>query len=146
MESVLEKINLLLIGLASVNSRISVPSNIPDHNMFIPAEHLKSQKYLNEIQEWTNQQKMILNSKKTKTMIFNFSDNYQFTTSLKLGDDPIEVAKKHKLLGLIISDDLKWDDNTDYLVKRVYARLEILRKCVIDNICSRHENYLYLVC
>jgi len=61
-------------------------------------------------------------------MIFNLADNYQFTTSLNLVDDPIEVVKKHKLLGLIISDDLKWDDNTDYLVKRAYARLEILRK------------------
>ena len=30
--TVLEKINLLIIGLASFNSRVSVPSDIPAHN------------------------------------------------------------------------------------------------------------------
>ena len=33
-----------------------------------------------------------------------------------------------KLLGTIITDDLKWDKNTDYITKKAYARLELLRK------------------
>ena len=43
---------------------------------------------------WTDNQKMILNQKKTKVMIFNFSDNYQFTTRLKLNDEILEIEKK----------------------------------------------------
>lgn len=49
--TVLEKVNLLVIGLASYNAHASVPSHIPDNNQFIPTEHLESQKYLNQIQE-----------------------------------------------------------------------------------------------
>ena len=59
--SVLEKVNLLTIGLASFNSHATVPSNIPDHNQFIPAENLKTQEYLDKIKLWTEKQKMILN-------------------------------------------------------------------------------------
>ena len=126
--TVLEKVNLLVIGLASYNAHASVPSHIPDHNQFIPAEHLESQKYLNQIQEWSENNKMILNHQKTQLMIFNFTTKHQFTTNLKLQEHHLEVVKKAKLLGVIITDDLKWDENTAYLVKKGYSRLELLRK------------------
>ena len=64
---------------------------MPIHNQFIPAEFLKSQDYLNKIKEWTDKQKMMLNQKKTKVMIFNFTNNYQFTTDLKLNEEELEI-------------------------------------------------------
>ena len=71
---------------------------------------------------------MILNQKKTKVMIFNFTDKYKFTANLELNDEKLEVVNQAKLLGVIISDDLKWDKNTEYLVKKAYSRMELLRK------------------
>ena len=126
--SVLEKINLLVIGLASFNCHTQVPSHIPAHNQFIPAENLESQNYIYKIKEWTDNQKMILNQKKTKVMIFNFTDDYKFTTTLTLDSANLEVVNQAKLLGVIISDDLKWDKNTEYLVKKANSRMELLRK------------------
>ena len=126
--STLEILNLLIIGLASINPKVSVPSDMPFHNQFIPGEHLKSQAYLNHINEWSKNQKMILNEKKTKAMVFNFTDNYQFTTKLSLNNSNLELVDKAKLLGVKLSNDLKWDDNTEELVKRAYVRMEILRK------------------
>ena len=64
--STLEKINLLIIGLASFNSKESVPSDMPEHNQYIPGKNLKSQEYLTKIKQWTDNQKMILNENKTK--------------------------------------------------------------------------------
>ena len=61
-----------------------VPSNIPVHNQFIRAEKLKSQKYIEEISDWTDRMKIVLNIKKTKNMIINFTDKYQFITELKV--------------------------------------------------------------
>ena len=61
---------------------------------------------------------MVLNQKKTKVMLFNFTDNYKFTTSLELNSENIEVVNQAKLLGVVITDDLKWDKNTEYLVKK----------------------------
>ena len=49
----LEKINLLLVGMASHNLKSQVPSEVNVSNLIIPSEHLKSQEYLNKIQKWT---------------------------------------------------------------------------------------------
>ena len=56
-------------------------------------------------------------------MIFNFTNNYKFTAALKVDDEEIEVVEQAKLLGVIITDDLKWDKNTEHLVKKANARL-----------------------
>ena len=40
--TVLEKVNLLLVGLAIFNCHDTVPSDIPAHNQLIPSEHLES--------------------------------------------------------------------------------------------------------
>ena len=84
-----------------------IPSDVPVHNQIILANNLKSQQHLNVINEWTKKKKMQLNEKKTKSMIFNFSKNYQFTTKLAVNDKNIELVKETKLLGTVITDDLK---------------------------------------
>ena len=53
-------------------------------------------------------------------MIFNFTKKYQFTTSLSVNDEDIELMKETKLLGTIITEDLKWDKNTKEIVKKSY--------------------------
>ena len=124
--TILEKVNLLLVGLASHNCHSSVPSDVPVHNQVIPAQHLKSQEYLHRIKEWTDQQKMVLNEKKTKIMLFNFTDNYKFTTRLALDENNLEIVKQVKLLGVIITDNLKWKENTEYLVKKsILSKLKL---------------------
>ena len=105
-----------------------MPSDIPVHNQYIPAEHLESQRWLKTINDWTLKQKMLINEKKTKTMIFNYTNKYQFTTRLSINDQPIEVVNNTRLLGTIIQDNLTWDLNTAELVRKANARMELLRK------------------
>ena len=71
---------------------------------------------------------MIINEKKTKTMIINFTENFKFTTRLKLKDENVEVIESTRLLGTIISNDLKWDLNTAAIVRKANARMELLRR------------------
>ena len=122
----LEIIYLLNVGIATYNVRAHVPSDIPSHNQIIPAENLASQKHLDEIVSWTEKQKMKLNEKKTKNIIFNFTKKYQFTTKLRMNLSNINVVKETKLLGTIITDDLKWNRNTEVLVKKGYQRMQLL--------------------
>ena len=145
--TVLEKINLLITGLSSFNCKASVPNDIPDHNQFISPENLKSQEYLNQIKEWTDKQKMVLNVKKTKVMIFNFTNKYKFTTRLALNDENLEVVDKAKLLGVLITDDLKWDANTELLVKKANSRMELLRRvaCFSSSVEDRRNIYILYV-
>ena len=71
---------------------------------------------------------MRINEKKTTTMIFNFTQKYQFTTRLNLNGKHVKVVPEAKLLGTIIQNDLKWDSNTSRLVKRANARMQLLHK------------------
>ena len=124
--TILEKVNILVTGLTSYNFKASIPTDIPTHNQYIPKENLNTNNYLKDIESWTDRQKMILNQKKTKQMIFNYTDNYQFTTRMSVKNENLEIVKETKLL--IISDDLKWNKNTNYLIKKAYKRMELLRK------------------
>ena len=126
--SVLEIINLLTVGLTCYNLKQHIPSDLPQHNQFIPAENLQSQDWLNNINQWTKNQKMKVNENKTKNMIFNFTKKYQFTTRLTLNNENIEVLKSTKLLGTIISDDLQWNLNTKNIVRKANSRMELLRR------------------
>ena len=125
--SILELINLLLCGLTSYNVEQHVPSDIGTEMKFIPPENLKSQQYLQRISEWTNQKQMLLNTKKTNYMIFNFSKTKQFNTRLQINNQPIDQISQTKLLGVTITDNLKWHANTKDLVQRCYKRMTILR-------------------
>ena len=75
--SFIEVVKLLSVGIASYNSKFHVSSNVPSHNQIIPAKHLKSQQYLNIINNWTKKKKMKLNEKKQKisfsTLVKNFN-------------------------------------------------------------------------
>ena len=94
--SILEIVNLLTVGITSFNLKQQVPVDIPTHNQFIPPDNLKSQAWLNEINDWTINQKMMINEKKSKTLIFNYTDNYQFTTRLSMNGQVLEVIDSTK--------------------------------------------------
>ena len=125
--TILEIINLINIGMATFNVKSQVPNDMNIDKHYIPSENLKTQENLKQISDWTAKQKMKLNKKKTNYMIFNFTNNYQLSSRLNLEGENIEEKEKIKLLGTIISNDLKWDDNTRELVKKANSRMCLLR-------------------
>ena len=69
---------------------------------------------------------MKLNEKKTKQVIFNFNKNKQFITDIKLKGESLEIVDEVKLLGVVINNDLKWDKNTSFLVKKANKKMRML--------------------
>ena len=49
--SMVELINLLLAGLACINPKVQVPSDMAVESSFLPPENFKTQTYLNTINE-----------------------------------------------------------------------------------------------
>ena len=82
---------------------------------------------MNEIESWTNSKKMVLNEKKTKCMVFNRSKKFQFTTDIKLKQKRLDIVDETKLLGVIITNDLRWNRNTEVLVKNANAKMRMLQ-------------------
>ena len=140
--TVFEIILISNVGIATHNLTQNVPTNIPLHNQVVPNEHHRSQEYLEKIADWTDQKKMVLNEKTSKAMIFNFSKKYQFTTNLKLKGDKLKVLKETKLLGTVITIDLKWNKNTDYIVKNANKRMKMLH--VAAKFINNHQDLVYL--
>ena len=126
--STLEIVNLLTVGIATFDIKEQIPNDLPISNLYISGEKLQSQKWLDEINKWTIKNKMQINEKKTKSMIFNFTSNYQFSTRLKLNNQLIETINDTSLLGTVIQDNLSWDLNTKELVRRANMRMELLRR------------------
>ena len=69
---------------------------------------------------------MVLNLKKTKSMIINFTKHHQFATGIKVDLEIIETVPEVKLLETIITYDIKWEINTDYLTKKAWKRMQLL--------------------
>ena len=122
--SFLEKLNLLLAGIISYNFNNHVASDVGIHQSYIPNQNLQTQEYIKQIETWTEQKNCKLNVSKSNIMIFNFNDN-QFTTRLYMANTLLEVIHETKLLGTIVTSDLKWSRNTESLVKRAYSRMQI---------------------
>ena len=57
------------------------------------------------------------------------SHKYLFPPEIYLSDGQIlDVVSESKILGVIISSDLKWSKNTDYIVSKAMKRIWILRR------------------
>ena len=126
--TLLEILNLLTLNIQEFDVKNSVPSDLPVHNKFVEPGELKTQEFLNKLGDWTKQNKMKLNLMKTKSMLFNFSKTNQFSTRLQLEKTNIEIVNEAKILGTTIADDLRWDKNTENIVKRANKRLQLLTK------------------
>jgi hypothetical protein len=92
------------------------------------AQHSQVQTQLNELSSYaqTNQRK--INHKKSIVMLFNTSNKNDFSPELKIDGVLLEVVKELKLLGVIITSDLKWHRNTENITKKAYKRLWILKR------------------
>lgn len=71
---------------------------------------------------------MKINVKKTKNLVVNFSKKHQFSTEIKLKGEVVETVNQTKLLGTIITNDLSWNKNTEFIVKETNKRMRLLHR------------------
>ena len=70
---------------------------------------------------------MRLNREKTNVIIFNYTLNYHFSTRLYIEETILEIVQETKLLGCILTSDLTWWEITNYITRKAYQSLDILR-------------------
>ena len=86
------------------------------------------QEALNIELEETIKDKMIINESKCHAFTINFSKNNTGPQNLKLNNKLIEPVDKIKLLGVYLTNDLKWSENTSNICKKVNQRLYLVRR------------------
>ena len=143
--SILEMINLITVGLSSYNFHQHVASDIGVDQKFLASENISTQGHVDKILQWTTENKMKLNGKKSKIMIFNFTKNYQFSTRIQLENNLLEIINETTLLGCVITSDLKFHQNTEHMVKKAYQRMSIIHKLYSFNVAVEDLIHIYIL-
>ena len=106
------------------------PLEFWEHTGFVlKKENNQLQDDLNNLKVFTDNNLMVINQKKTSIMSFNFRKSLEFPPIFRIGDGPVlNIEKQTRLLGIMISDDLKWSAHVDFIVKRANKKLWQLRR------------------
>ena len=70
---------------------------------------------------------MKINQKKSKVMLFNTSYKNDFSPELEIDGVVLKVVKKMKLLGVMLTSDLRWRENTEFINTKAYKRLWLIK-------------------
>ena len=92
--------------LTEYNFKQHIASDIGIDELYVPAESLKTQSDLDNIAEWTDQNKMQLNTKKTNYMVFSRSET-EFATRLLINGKTVDRVEETKLVGVWL---MTWPD------------------------------------
>ena len=72
---------------------------------------------------FATKQKMKLKLNNCKEKLLDFRKNKTSIPSLTINDTMLERVSSFKLPGLWIDDNLKWQTNTDYIIRKASKRL-----------------------
>ena len=94
------------------------------------------QEDLNNLKLFATNKLLKIKEKKTQVMKFNFTRSHDFPPELNVEgfNDQLEVINETKLLGVVLSNDLKWEANTDYICTRAYKKMWTLRRMKVLDI------------
>ena len=84
---------------------------------------------LEEIVSWLNANRLSLNIRKTKSILFNLTkDKKRINISLKILDEKIEQVEQIKFLGVILDENLTWKKHIQYLNRKIPKNIGIISK------------------
>ena len=112
------------------------PSNYHERTGHVlPAVNNLLQYYIHDTEKFTAENKMVINKQKTKVLNFIKSKKFDFPPELSFADGTeIECISKTKLVGVILSENLSWHENTLYICQKARQKLWILRRMVKLNL------------
>ena len=126
--------------LTSLNLRTNLAPNMdpnPSHPLafhdrtghYLPEENCEILTQMHKLEAFVDDHQMRINHDKTKVMVFNTFTKRDFMPRIPIdgSDENLEVVEQLKLLGILITSNMKWHANTAYLCERGYSRLWMIR-------------------
>lgn len=89
------------------------------------------QKGLDLVQDWCLENRMTLNANKTKSMVITTRQKHQrqrLELILNVSSTPIEQVREHKLLGVILDEEMKWQSHINSVGKLLSKNLFLLHQ------------------
>ena len=113
------------------------------------------QEEMNNIMQWSSSNHMIIHPGKTKSMVITTRQKHQIQPlkiKVHIGQDTIEQVDHHKVLGVILDEELRWERHIDSIASKISRNLYLLFKLkpYMDTVsmktfyyahCLSHMNY-----
>ena len=90
--------------------------------------------------------KFQMNEGKCKELRIGFSKLISQFEPIKIHNNPLGVVKSAKILGLTLSDDLKWNEHVQQIVKKARKRLYCLTQLKRSNVGTKELLQFYMTC
>ena len=91
---------------------------------------MKLQLCVDNVHQWYNMNRLTVNKKKSAVMVIGSKAQLQSINldqfSINLDSNKIEFVNKAKYLGLLVKDDLSWDDHILQLCKTMNYYVHVL--------------------
>ena len=101
----------------------------------LPIEKNLLQKQLQTVEQFTLKNQMKINESKSNVLIFNKSRKFDFPPEVFFSNGQIlDVVDKTRLLGIVISSDLRWQDNTFSICAKAMNKMWLLRRMKVMNL------------
>ena len=102
---------------------------------------------LTDFISWCDDNFLDLNVSKTKELIIDFRRNRNTAKECIIHKESMEIVTSYKYLGTIFDDHLKFDINTEAIVKRGQQRIHLLRKLNSFSVspvilCSFYQSFI----
>ena len=121
------------------------PLNFHERTQHIlPPKNNLLQYYLDDTENFTEENQMRINSSKSKVILFNKSRKWDFPPEVSFSDNVnLVVEEEIKLVGIVLTSDLRWEKNTQYICKKAMQKMWTLRRMKsfnleIEDICDTY--------
>jgi hypothetical protein len=104
---------------------------------------------LDNVLQWCSQNKMVVNSQKTKSMLIASRQKHQrapLSINLSFNNDTIEQVHSHKVLGVTIDDEMRWHLHINNVCKSVAKNIYLLGKLKHYLITDALKSFFYAHC
>ncbi len=88
----------------------------------------KLQETFDSIVNWSAENSMKVNAKKTKEMLISFKQDKPDTPPIICDSTALQTVNSYKILGIMVSSDMTWKEHTEYTYSRASPRLYYLRQ------------------
>ena len=131
-------------------SNIDRSGPLPFHESsgkILPGQNSLLQEEIIKIKQLSDNREMVLNAKKTKLFIANFTKIHQFKPMLFIPgeSEPIEVILETKLLGYWLTSDMKPHKHVQYIVSRSLKRIFAIRRLKSAGCSIEDLIYVYIL-
>jgi len=92
----------------------------PDKDISVINARLQTS--LHEVSDWCESNSMVLNPSKTECMVITTRQKHQLSPlklDLHINGNPVQQVTQHKLLGVVVDDQLKWEAQIESVCKQI---------------------------